>query len=68
MPSAVIRNYSYDTGDRCLTIWFVSGQAYSYFDVPEPIALGLAYAGSRGRYFQQHIRDRFDYRRESEAA
>jgi len=68
MPSTAIRNYCYDTAERSLTIQFVSGQAYSYFDVPAPVAWGLAEAFSKGRYFQQHIRDQFDYRRESWAA
>jgi hypothetical protein len=68
MPSTAIRNYCYDTAEHCLMIQFVSGQAYSYFDVPPDVALGLTGAFSKGRYFQEHIRDRFAYRREQSAA
>jgi hypothetical protein len=64
MPSSVIRRYSYDEAKHRLDITFVSGEDYSYFDVPEKIVSGLAGARSKGRYFQQHIRDRFAYRRE----
>ena len=68
MPSTAIRNYCYDTGAQCLAIQFVSGQTYSYFDVPPYVAWGLDRALSKGRYFQDHIRDRFRFRRERSAA
>lgn len=66
MPSTVIRNYRYDMARGRLDIEFVSGEAYSYFDVPEAVATGLKDAFSKGRYFQRHIRDRFAYRRDRE--
>lgn len=68
MPSTAIRNYCYDTAEQCLVIQFASGQTYRYYDVPPHVALGLARAGSRGRYFQQNIRDQFVYRRQQSAA
>jgi lysyl-tRNA synthetase class 2 len=64
MPSSVIRGYRYDPAHSRLDIEFVSGEAYSYFDVPEVTVAGLKGAFSKGRYFQRHIRDRFDYRRD----
>lgn len=64
MPSSVIRGFAYDPARRRLDVAFVSGEAYSYFDVPEAIAAGLRRARSKGRYFQRHIRDRFEYRRD----
>lgn len=64
MPSSVIRRYSYDEANHRLDITFVSGEDYSYFGVPGAVASGLSSARSKGRYFQQHIRDRFAYRRE----
>ena len=67
MPSAVIRHFSYDQSRRRLDIRFVSGECYSYFDVPETVVSGLAGARSKGRYFQHHIRDKFDYHREWQA-
>lgn len=64
MPSTVIRRYQYDAATRQLDILFVSGEAYSYFGVPESIVEGLRNASSKGRYFQSHIRDRFAFRRD----
>jgi hypothetical protein len=64
MPSSVIRRYRYDEVRHCLDITFVSGEDYSYFDVPDTVVAGLAGARSKGRYFQQYIRDRFAYRRD----
>lgn len=64
MPSSVIRQYRYDAPRRRLDVAFVSGETYSYFDVPGSIADGLKSARSKGRYFQQNIRDRFDFRRD----
>jgi lysyl-tRNA synthetase class 2 len=68
MPSSVIQSYRYDPERSALLIRFVSGHAYSYFDVPEEVAKGLTTARSKGRYFQEHIRDRFAFRRERSAA
>jgi lysyl-tRNA synthetase class 2 len=62
MPSSVIRRYRYDEVRRRLDITFVSGENYSYFDVPATVVSGLARARSKGRFFQQHIRNGFAYR------
>jgi len=64
MPSSALRSYAYDPASRRLDILFVSGQVYSYLGVPEAVFTGLAQARSKGRYFQAHIRDRFDFRRD----
>lgn len=64
MPSTVIRRYDYDPEQNRLEIEFVSGEAYSYFGVPEAVVSGLTDAFSKGRYFRRHIRDRFDFRRD----
>jgi len=68
MPSSVIRRYRYDQRHRRLEIDFVSGETYSYFEVPDEVIAGLAGARSKGRYFQHHIRDRFAYRRNRAAS
>ncbi|OJY60852.1 MAG: hypothetical protein BGP16_13050 [Sphingobium sp. 66-54] len=64
MPSSAIRRYAYDPAQRRLDILFVSGQAYSYFGVPEAVFRDLGRARSKGRYFQERIRDKFDFRRD----
>jgi hypothetical protein len=63
MPSSVIRSFSYNARDRTLDVLFVSGLRYRYADVPEDIAQDLAAAPSKGGYFNDHIRDRYDYER-----
>jgi lysyl-tRNA synthetase class 2 len=63
VPSSVIRDYSYDQARRVLTITFVSGDTYDYFDVPRDVYEDLRAAGSRGRYFAASIRNRFSFRR-----
>lgn len=61
MPSSVIRDFAYDARRRRLAIRFVSGRCYLYHRVPPAIAEGLAGAGSRGRFFNARIRDRFAF-------
>lgn len=63
MPSSVIRSFSYDENARHLDVLFVSGTRYRYFDVPEEIAYGLGAASSKGVYSNEHVRDRYHYKR-----
>ncbi|RVD65680.1 KTSC domain-containing protein [Mesorhizobium sp. M7A.F.Ca.ET.027.03.2.1] len=52
MPSTVIRNAQYDPATRILSVWFVpSGNA------------AFTKASSKGRFFNEFIRDRHRYRR-----
>ena len=46
---------------RVLEIEFASGRIYQYFDVPEEIHRDLLASDSKGRYFNSHIRGRYDY-------
>ena len=62
MPSSVIRSFDYRPETRELEVKFVSGRRYIYFKVPAEEVDRLRAAGSRGRYFNFHIRDRYDYR------
>lgn len=64
MPSTAIRNMSYDERTSRLDVRFVSGEVYSYYDVPAAVASDFAKAGSKGGYFQRNIRDRFAFRRD----
>jgi hypothetical protein len=59
MPSAVIERFTYDEATRTLVIRFRSGADYAYFDVPPQVVRDLRAAGSRGRYFARHIRERY---------
>lgn len=46
---------------RVLELEFESGRVYQYFDVPESIYTEMLNSDSKGRYFNQNIRDKFPY-------
>lgn len=59
--SAVIRHLHYKPEREELSIWFdLEFRRYKYFGVPQAIYEGLRDAPSRGRYFNQFIRGRFE--------
>jgi len=62
MPSTVIRSFDYRPRESELEVRFVSGRRYVYFEVPQEEVERLRAAGSRGRYFNLYIRDRYQYR------
>lgn len=63
MPSTSIRKIEYDPGTRVLSVWFVaSGKRYDYEDVPPETHAAFRQAPSKGRFFNDQIRDRFRYR------
>lgn len=49
--------------DAALDLEFRSGARYRYFAVPHTVVQGLLAAGSKGAYFNRHIKNRFRYRR-----
>jgi hypothetical protein len=61
MPSSVIRRFDYRPDRAELDILFTTGRRYVYHDVPPAVVSALAVAGSKGRYFNARIRDRFRY-------
>ncbi|UAK26230.1 KTSC domain-containing protein [Sphingomonas nostoxanthinifaciens] len=63
MPSTAIRATAYDEDDRRLDVTFVTGRRYAYRDVPPEIFEELEKAPSKGRYFNEAIRDRFPFTR-----
>jgi KTSC domain-containing protein len=61
--SSMIRSVGYDELHSLLEIEFTSGKIYQYDAVPEEVYRGLMSAGSKGRYFEEQINDRFRYSR-----
>lgn len=61
VQSANIRSVGYDAGAGILEVEFTSGRIYQYFDVPQREYEGLMDAGSKGRYFNQNIKDCYPY-------
>lgn len=63
VASSAIETVDYNDEENVLEIEFRHGGVYRYFDVPEDIFRDLLTAGSRGRYFQDHVRGEYNYRR-----
>lgn len=61
MPSTVIRAAHYDPDREQLDILFTTGRRYLYHDVPSDEADRFRAAFSKGRYFNKHIRDNFEF-------
>jgi hypothetical protein len=62
MPSSVIRRFSYDPECRQLHVEFFTGRLYIYYDVPEREVEAFRAAESKGRHFNLHIRDHYQFR------
>ena len=63
MPSSVIKYFSYDAATETLKIIFVTDMIYQYKKVPEKIYKMLKASGSKGRYFNRHIKDKFKFKK-----
>ncbi|RZJ20134.1 MAG: KTSC domain-containing protein [Acinetobacter sp.] len=63
MPSSVINHYNYDEKSHTLAITFVTGLVYHYKNVPEDVYKMFRAAGSKGRYFNHFIKDKFKFKK-----
>ena len=63
VDSEAMQEVEYDAGSRTLRIRFADGRWWRYFDASAAVYEGLITAESHGRYFHEHIRDRFRYER-----
>jgi hypothetical protein len=61
MPSTVISAFRYDPATATMRIIFVSGNVYEYKNVPEKIYKEMKASGSKGSYFNKHIKDRYAF-------
>lgn len=60
MPSSTIARFEYDAQERTLSIWFISsGRRYDYFGVPRDLVEEFRASISKGRFFNERIRDRY---------
>lgn len=57
--SSAIKRAEYDSSTRRLTLWFPEGHSYDFCRVPGQIWEGLLQARSKGTYYNQHIRDKY---------
>ena len=67
LRSTMVRAVAYDGERRQLRVRFSNGALYRYHDVPQEVFDTLLDPpdGSHGRYFNDVIRDGFDYDEES---
>ena len=61
MPSTVIAGINYDALTETLRITFVTGMIYDYKNVPEEVYTALKTSGSKGIYFNKHIKDKYQF-------
>ena len=61
VESTTLKSMGYEGESQILEIEFQSGAVYQYLDVPEAVYEGLRRAGSKGRYFNDEIRDDYAF-------
>jgi lysyl-tRNA synthetase class 2 len=62
VPSTVIRDYDYDPLGRELRISLVTGRVYVYLNVPQEVYESFSTAFSKGRFYNKHIRNAYEFR------
>jgi hypothetical protein len=67
MPSTVIQSFQYDADKQELRVIFRSGRRYVYEGVAEETYAAMRRSFSKGEYFNEHIRDRYPFRREEDS-
>lgn len=63
VESEAVLEIDYDLAVSTLYIRFTDGDWYSYFGVPPPVHRAFVEAESHGRFFQNHIRGHYPYRK-----
>ena len=63
VDSEAIAEIRYEARQSTLFVRFVDGEWYSYYAVPADVHRAFVAADSHGRFFQSHIRGRYEYRR-----
>jgi KTSC domain len=61
--SRALRAVEYDEARQHLVITLANGRTYRYLDVPPEIYQAFLVAESKGRYYNDHIRDVYLYDR-----
>jgi hypothetical protein len=63
VESSSIASAAYGPAEEVLELRFRGGAVYRYANVPAGVHSAFMAAESKGRYFNQAIRGRFEYRR-----
>jgi KTSC domain len=59
--SSAIALIGYDEDDRTLHVTFTSGRGYEFYGVPIGVYESFMGASSKGRFFNQVIKDKYSY-------
>jgi hypothetical protein len=62
VKSSMMTRVEYDDDRSELDITFIGGKTYRYFDVPPDVYDGLWDAGSKGEFFNDCIKDKYEFR------
>jgi hypothetical protein len=65
MPSTVIRSIAYNAASAVLTIVFVTGSVYDYFDVPLEVYEQFKRFREKGVYYNEQIKGKYRFARVS---
>jgi hypothetical protein len=68
MPSQAIKSYAYDESRNEMTVTFATGRGYVYALVPPDVFAAFQDAASKGAFLNQHIRDRYPFRKSKGAS
>lgn len=63
LSSTVVVSVGYDRKRRILEVEVAGGSVYQYLEVPPREYFALLAADSHGRYYNQHIKPNYDFRR-----
>ncbi|WP_300579095.1 KTSC domain-containing protein [Phenylobacterium sp.] len=63
VKSSNLKSIGYDAADETLEVEFKNGTVYHYYNVPHSIHESLMSATSHGSYLNDHVKNRYKYRR-----
>ena len=61
VDSSSLKSVGYDASTQALEVEFHHGAVYRYLDVPQEAFEALKGADSKGRHFNAHIRNAYEY-------
>lgn len=65
VQSSNLAGIAYEPNQMILTVWFLNGSIYNYYDVPQSTWVSFMGAASKGKYLAANIKGRFGYERVS---
>ena len=60
VDSSMIKSVGYDKSNQSLMINFNKGKIYSYANVPQAVYIEMTKAESKGAFFHQHIKGKYE--------